>query len=151
MNRVFKVRALEKATITGECADDLAETPSLYRTKSEEEQKMKYNLSKLMKKAWSLFRTAAKKAAITFSEALRKAWAWLKVQAANAEIVRAAIEAAGIEEEAHTWAGWQSLGRMVIHTEEAILKVNVADPTTKNGRRVKSYFTYSQTQPTPVA
>jgi len=28
MNRVFKVRALEKATITRECADDLAETPS---------------------------------------------------------------------------------------------------------------------------
>ena len=112
---------------------------------------MKYNLSKLMKKAWSLFRAAAKKAAITFSEALRRAWAWLKVQEANAAKVEAAAEAAGIVEEFHTWAGWQALGRMVIHTEEAAFKCEVADPTTKKGTRVKCFFLYSQTQPAPMA
>lgn len=111
---------------------------------------MKYNLSKLMKKAWSLYRSALKKGAANFSDALRKAWQWIKVQAANAEIVKAAMEKAGIDEEAHTWAGWQSLGRMVIHTEEAVLKVEVADPTTKKGTRIKSYFTYEQTQPAPT-
>ena len=111
---------------------------------------MKYNLSKLMKKAWSLFRAAAKKAAITFGEALRRAWAWLKVQEANTAKVEAAAEAAGIVEEFHTWAGWQALGRMVIHTEEAAFKCEVADPTTKKGARVKCFFLYSQTQPAPM-
>jgi len=110
----------------------------------------RYNLSKLMKKAWSLFRTAAKKTAISFSEALSKAWAWLKVQDANAAKVGAAAEALGIEEEYHSWAGWQALGRMVIHTSEAIFKVEVADPTTKKGTRIQSYFTYDQTQPAPM-
>ena len=112
---------------------------------------MKYDLSKLMKKAWSLFRNAARKTAITFSEALRKAWAWIRVQAANAEKVDAVAAALGIEEEYHTWSGWQSLGRMVIHTEEAAFKCLVDDPTTKKGTRVKSFFTYEQTQPAPQA
>lgn len=112
---------------------------------------MKYNLSKLMKKAWSLFKKAAKKAAITFSEALKAAWVWIRVQAANAEKVEAAADALGIDEEYHTWAGWQSFGRVVIHTEEATFKVEVADPLTKKGTRIMSYFTYSQTQPMPIA
>ena len=112
---------------------------------------MKYNLSKLMKKAWSLFRTAVKKAAITFGEALRRAWGWLKVQNANKAIIEAAADALGIEEEYHTWAGWQALSRMVIRTSEALFKVEVADPTTKKGTRVQSYFIYRQTQPEPKA
>ena len=112
---------------------------------------MKYNLSKLMKKAWSLYKAAAKKTAISFGEALRKAWAWLKVQEANKAIVEAAAAALGIDEEFHTWAGWQALGRMVIHTSEAAFKVKVADPTTKNGTRIQSYFIYSDTQVAPVA
>lgn len=113
---------------------------------------MKYNLSKLMKKAWSLYRQAMKKASITFSEALKKAWSWIKVQDANAVKVEAAATAAGYaDEECHTWAGWQALGRMVIHTSEAVFKVEVADPTTKKGSRIQSYFTYEQTQPTPAA
>jgi len=104
-----------------------------------------------MKKAWSLFRQAARKAAITFSEALKKAWQWIKVQEANAARIEAAAEAAGIEEEFHSWAGWQALGRMVIHTEEAAFQCTVDDPTTKKGTRVKSFFLYSQTQPAPIA
>ena len=112
---------------------------------------MKYNLSKLMKKAWSLYRTALKKGTTTFGDALRKAWAWLKVQASNKAIVEAAAEAAGIVEEVHTWAGWKAMGRMVIHTSEAAFKVTVADPTTKSGTRVQSYFIYSDTQVAPAA
>ena len=112
---------------------------------------MKYNLSKLMKKAWSLFRQAARKAVITFGEALRRAWAWIKVQEANTVKIEAAAEAAEIEEEFHSWAGWQALGRMVIHTEEATFKVEVDDPTTKKGTRIKSFFLYSQTQPALAA
>ena len=105
-----------------------------------------------MKKAWSLYRQAMKKAAITFSEALKKAWAWIKVQNANAVKVEAAATAAGYaDEEYHTWAGWQALGRMVIHTSESVFKVEVDDPTTKKGTRIQAYFTYEQTQPTPAA
>ena len=110
---------------------------------------MKYDLRKLMCKAWSLYRKAAKRAA-TFAEALRLAWAWLKVQATNAAKVEAAAAALGIDEEYHTWAGWQALGRMVMHTSEAVFKVEVADPTTCKGTRIQSYFTYEQTQPTPA-
>lgn len=112
---------------------------------------MKINLSKLMHKAWSLYRSAAKSAAISFGEALRRAWRWAKAQAANTAKVQTEADALGIDEEYHTWAGWQSLGRMVIHTEQATFKVKVTDPLTKNGTRVKSFFTYSQTQPAPAA
>ena len=113
---------------------------------------MKYNLSKLMRKAWSLYRQAMKKAAITFGAALTLAWKWIKAEAANASKIEAAAEAAGFGDvECHTWAGWQALGRMVIHTSEAVFKVEVTDPTTKKGTRIKSFFTYEQTQPTPIA
>lgn len=111
----------------------------------------KYNMKSIMSKAWSLFRKAAKKAAITFSEALKLAWAWGKAQVANKAIITAAAAAAGIEEEYHTWAGWQAMGRMVIHTSEAAFQCVVADPTTKKGTRVQSYFIYSDTQPAPIA
>ena len=111
----------------------------------------RYDLSKLFKKAWSLYKAAAKKVAITFGEALRRAWAWLKVQDTNKAIVEAAAEAAGITEDYHTWYGWQMLGRMVIHTSEAAFKCVIADPTTKNGTRIQSYFIYSDTQVAPAA
>lgn len=112
---------------------------------------MKYDLSKLFRKAWSLYRKASKKAAASFGEALRAAWAWLKVQAANAAKVEAAAAALGIVEEFHSWAGWRALGRMVMHESEAAFKVEIDDPTTKKGTRIQSYFIYSDTQPAPAA
>ena len=112
---------------------------------------MKYDLSKLFRKAWSLYRKAAKKAAITFSQALKTAWMWIKAQAANTAKVEAAAEAAGIVEEYRTWAGWQAVGRMVIHTSEAAFKVEVDDPSTRKGTRILSYFIYSDTQEAPAA
>lgn len=112
---------------------------------------MKYNLKAIMSKAWSLFKKAAKKSAITFSEALKLAWAWGKAQIANKAIITAAAEAAGYGDyEYHTWYGWQQLGRMVIHTSEAAFQCVIADPTTKKGTRVQSYFLYTDTQPAPI-
>ena len=108
---------------------------------------MKYNLSKLMRKAWAIYR----KAATTFSEALKAAWRWIRVQASNTARVEAEADALGIDEEYRTWAGWQAIGRMVIHTEQAAFKVTVDDPTTRKGTRINSYFLYSQTQPAPAA
>ena len=107
----------------------------------------KYDLSKLFRKAWSLFRKGG-----TFSEALKKAWAWLKAQIANEPLIEAAAKAAGVADMVyHTWAGWQALGRMVIHTSEATFKVEVADPTTKKGTRILSFFLYEDTQEAPAA
>ena len=107
----------------------------------------RYNLSRLMKKAWSLFRAAAKKTAITFSEALRRAWKWAKAQAANSAKVEAAANDAGVTEEYHGWAGWQSLGRMVIHGSKAAFQVTIDTPEKGEGKTYrKSFFTYSQTQ-----
>ncbi len=111
----------------------------------------RYNLSQLFHKAWSLYRKASKKAAASFADALRAAWAWLKVQAANTAKVDATAAALGVEEVYHTWVGWQAIGRMVCHTEEAAFKVEVDDPTTRKGTRINSYFLYSQTQPAPMA
>lgn len=111
---------------------------------------MKINLSRLMRKAWSLYRQAMKRAAISFSEALKRAWRWERVQAANAAIIEAAANDAGVDELYHTWAGWQALGRMVIHTEQAAFKVTVLDPLTKAGTRIQSFFTYEQTQVAPA-
>ena len=111
---------------------------------------MKYNLSKLMKKAWSLYRKAMNKIDMTFGQALKAAWAWLKVQETNDMKVNAVANELGIVEEFHTWAGWKYMGRMVIHTSEAAFKVEVADPTTKKGTRINSYFVYSDTQPAPI-
>ena len=104
--------------------------------------KRTYNLSKLFKKAWSLF----KKGHTTFSAALKLAWAWLKVQASNAAKVEAAAIAAGFGDMVcRTWYGWKAMGREVMHTERCVFQVEVADPTTKKGTRIESYFTYEQT------
>lgn len=112
----------------------------------------KYDLSKLMKKAWSLYKKAIKKGTAKFADALRTAWAWLKVQAANKAIIAAAAEAAGYADyEYHTWYRWQQLGRMVIHTSEAAFQCVIADPTTRSGRRIQSFFIYSDTQEKPVS
>lgn len=106
----------------------------------------RYNLSNLMKKAWSLYRKAMKKATATFSAALKAAWAWLKVQASNAAKVEAAATEAGYGDViCRTWYGWKSKGREVMHTEKAVFQVEVLDPTVRKGTRIESYFTYEQT------
>ena len=110
----------------------------------------RYNLSTLMSKAWSIYRKASKKATASFADALKAAWAWIKVQASNKALVNATAAALGIDEEYHTWAGWQAIGRMVIHTSKAAFQVEVADPSTTKGTRIQSYFIYSDTQVAPA-
>ena len=106
----------------------------------------RYNMKSIMVKAWALFKKAAKKAAITFSEALKLAWKWAKVQASNAAKVEATAAAAGYGDMiCRTWYGWKSIGREVMHTEKAVFQVEIADPTTHKGTRIESYFTYEQT------
>ena len=95
--------------------------------------KTNYNLSNIMKKAWALFNPTEK----TFGECLRQAWA-------DAKAFVNAIRNHFIDEEVHTWYGWKELGYEVIHESKAVFQITVADPKTKKGTRVLSYFTKSQ-------
>ena len=97
---------------------------------------MKYHLSSIMRTAWRFYR----KGADSFSVALRMAWA-------NEKARHAAQEAAGIAEEAHTWAGWQRMGYEVRHESRAMYQITITDPATKSGTRLASYFGRSQVQP----
>ena len=64
----------------------------------------RYNLSKIMTKAWALFR----KGGISFSEALHRSWLSAKAEPVNAARIEAAKAGAGITEETNTWAGWKA-------------------------------------------
>ena len=70
-----------------------------------------------------------------------------KIAWANEKARHAAQEAAGIEEESHTWAGWKKLGYEVRHQSKAIHQATITDPATKSGTRKTSYFGRSQVQP----
>lgn len=108
---------------------------------------MKYNLSKIMTKAWQLFR----KYAISFSEALHRAWQAAKAAPINAARIEAARQAAGIDEECNTWAGWKDMGREVIHGSKALFQVTLIHSSKGDGSTYKaSFFSASQVQPIPA-
>jgi len=96
----------------------------------------KYDLSRIMRAAWRIFRKGTQ----SFAVALRMAWA-------NAKAHNAAKDAAGITEETHTWAGWRDLGYEVIHESKALYRAILSDPATKKGTWVTCYFGASQVQP----
>ena len=60
---------------------------------------MKYNLSKIMLKAWKIYR---KTKDIHFAEALHRAWLSAKAEEINAKRIENAKQAAGIIEETNT-------------------------------------------------
>lgn len=66
---------------------------------------MKYDLSKIMSKAWEIFR----KYRTSFSEALHRAWNSAKAKSVNADRIEAARRAAGCHEDARTWKDWQNI------------------------------------------
>ena len=96
----------------------------------------KYNLSSIMRSAWTIFRKGVQ----SFAVALRMAWS-------NAKAHNAAKAEAGIDEETHTWAGWRDLGFEVIHESKCLYKAILNDPATKSGTRKVCYFGASQVQP----
>ena len=95
---------------------------------------VKYNLKNIMTKAWTLVKARA----MTISTALKKAWADAKafIEAINDNL---------ITETVHTWYGWKTLGREVIHNSTALFQITVSDAKTKSGTRIVSYFGESQT------
>ena len=80
---------------------------------------MKYNLSKIMTRAWELFR----KHEISFSEALHRAWNAAKAEPINAQRIADAKAAAGICEDCNTWSAWRKAGFEVIHGSKALFGV----------------------------
>lgn len=97
---------------------------------------MKYNLRKIMLRAWELFR----KGGISFSEALHRAWMSAKAEPVNAARIEAAKAAAGIVEAVNTWAGWKALGFEVIHGSKALFGTDLIYGSKGDGAIYKARF-----------
>lgn len=105
---------------------------------------MAYNLSRIMLRAWENYR----KGSMTFAEALHRAWLSAKAEPINAQRIAAAKAAAGIEEDAQTWSGWQKLGFEVIHGSKALFGVDLIYGSKGDGAIYKArFFGASQVQP----
>lgn len=79
---------------------------------------MKYDLSAIMSRAWTIFR----KGGIVFAEALHRAWQSAKARPQNATAIAAAKATAGISEDCKTWADWKATGYEVIHGSKALFR-----------------------------
>ena len=78
---------------------------------------MKYNLSKIMLKAWKIYR---KTKGISLGESLHRAWLSAKAEEINAKRIETAKQAVGITEEINTFAKWKELGYKVVYGSKAI-------------------------------
>ena len=94
-------------------------------------KKAVYNKKVIMTKAWELAKATGK----AFGECLKRAWA-------DAKAIAKAIAVIGVE--TRTWFDWKKQGYEVIHGSKAVFQITVADPKTKSGERVISFFTKSQ-------
>ncbi len=105
---------------------------------------MKYNLSKIMSKAWEIFR----KFKIKFSEALHRAWNSAKAEPVNAARIEEAKLKAGVQEETNTWFRWKTLGYEVIHGSKALFGVDLIHASKGDDATYKaSFFGISQVRP----
>lgn len=106
---------------------------------------MKYDLSRIMKKAWELFR----KFDISFSEALHRAWISAKAAGINAARIAKAKEAAGIAEDCATWNDWKKAGYEVRHGSKALFGVDLIYGSRGDGAIYKARF-FSRSQVTAI-
>ena len=105
---------------------------------------MRYNLKQIMTWAWSNFR----KGGMSFAEALHRAWLSAKAEPVNAQRIEAARAAAGVTEDAQTWAGWKRLGYEVIHGSKALFGVDLIWGSKGDSATYKArFFGASQVQP----
>ena len=104
---------------------------------------MKYNLSKIMRRAWEFFR----KGALTFSEALHRAWLVAKAEPVNAQRISETKTAAGIVEEVNTWSGWKKAGYEVVHGSKCLFGCDLIYGSKGDGAIYKArFFGISQVQ-----
>lgn len=106
---------------------------------------MKYNLSKIMFKAWEIYRKVKN---ICFGEALHRAWLSAKLKEINAKRIEEGKAAAGITEPVYTWSEWKKLGYEVVHGSKALFKCLLIWGSKGDGATYKaSFFGESQVQP----
>lgn len=107
---------------------------------------MKYNLRKIMLRAWKVYRQNKEKG-ISFAESLHRAWLSAKAEEVNAKRIEIAKQAAGITEETNTWAGWKNLGYEVIHGSKALFGATLIWGSKGDGAEYKArFFGASQVQ-----
>ena len=107
----------------------------------------KFDLSAIMRRAWSLYR----KGVAAFAECLHRAWASAKAQPINDKRISEARQSAGITEPVNTWAGWKAQGREVLHGAKAAFQVLLIYASKGDGQTYKaSFFPESLTQPMNV-
>jgi hypothetical protein len=82
----------------------------------------KYNLSRIMLKAWKIYR---KTKGINFAEALHRAWLSAKAEEINAKRIENAKQAAGVTEQIETYSKWRELGYEVLHGSKALFGVSL--------------------------
>lgn len=103
----------------------------------------RYNLSRIMKRAWEIFR----KQKISFSEALHRSWISAKAEPINAERIEQAKREAGITEEVNTWSAWKEAGFEVIHGSKALFGADLIWGSKGDGAIYKArFFGASQVQ-----
>ena len=98
---------------------------------------MKYNLSKIMLKAWKIYRKTKN---ISFAEALHRAWLSAKAEEINAKRIEDAKHAAGITEETNTFAKWKELGYKVKHGASALFGCSLIWGSRGDGATYKASF-----------
>ncbi len=96
----------------------------------------KYNLSNIMRNAWTIYR----KFKVTFGEALHRAWISEKAKPVNEERIRKAKASAGITEQTETWAGWKALGYEVIHESKCLFGCDLIWGAKGDGAIYKARF-----------
>ena len=105
---------------------------------------MKYDLQRIMLRAWRNFR----KGGLSFAEALHRAWISEKAEPVNAQRIAEAKAAAGVTEDTATWSGWKSLGYEVIHGSKALFGCELIYGSKGDGVTYKArFFGASQVQP----
>ena len=105
---------------------------------------MKYNLRKIMLRAWELFR----KLGISFGECLHRAWLTAKAEPVNERRIQEAKASAGVTEDVNTWSGWKELGYEVIHGSKALFGADLIWGSKGDGQTYKArFFGASQVQP----
>ena len=105
---------------------------------------MKYNLSKIMLKAWKVYRSGKQ---ISFGEALHRAWLSAKAEEINVKRIETVKQAAGITEEINTFAKWKELGYKVVHGSKALFGCSLIWGSRGDGVTYKaSFFGKSQVE-----
>lgn len=105
---------------------------------------MRYNLKKIMLRAWRNYREHK---GLTFSESLHRAWLSVKAEEVNAKRIEAAKAAAGVVEETKTWNGWKQLGYEVVHGAKALFGADLIWGSRGDGKLYKArFFGRSQVQ-----